>query len=211
MVDDGLDYDSLIDTITTIVYPASWDDVGGPGAVSPLHRMLVVSQTDLVHDEISALLAEIRRVRKDRGDKVAANPVAGEAAQPQADPHAISVKIYKVAVPQSTLPRAALKPEGKSDKPTENLQQNVFGVQSGIPNDRYLEELARAIPALVRPETWERTGGAGTLYALPADMNFTGHLLVRQTGEVHAQIQKFLKELQPGGTAGGFGGGGGFF
>ncbi len=209
----GADYDSLIDMITTIIAPTTWDDVGGPGSIAPFPakpaHAIVIAQTSEIQDQIAQFLSDVRSVRDAR--KGGGKPAAEAAAQAApADPNAVSVKIYKIAVPQTAVARTTARSDAKSEKLQDNLPQNVFGNQSGIPNDRYLEELAKAIPALVRPETWEQAGGAGVLHALPPDMNFTGHLLVRQTGEVHAQLQKFLKELQPGNVAGGFGGGGFF-
>ena len=195
----GADYDTLIDTITTIIAPTTWDQVGGPGSIAPFPladpaHAVVISQTMEVHDQIAQFLADVRSLRAARKGKVDAKPAAGEAAQAApADPNAVSLKIYKVAVPQAAPPRANAKPDEKGEKSQENLQQYGSAGQFGIPNDRYLEELARAIPALVRPETWERAGGEGVLYALPADMNFTGHLLVRQTGEVQRSSRSFSK------------------
>jgi hypothetical protein len=200
----GVDYDSLIGTITEIVAPNTWSEVGGPAAISSLHQMLVVSQTWEVHDEIATLLAELRRVRKARGDKPVGRLPGDAADAAPLDPHAVSVKVYKVAVPLLPVP-------GREEK-SANVSPSVVGAGGGnvghVPNDRYLEELGRAIPALVRPETWERGGGAGVLHVLPADSSGTGQLLVRQTAEVHAQLQRFLNELPKEG--GGFGGGGFF-
>jgi hypothetical protein len=48
--------DDLIDTITSCVKPHSWDANGGPGTISPLGGMLVVSQTREAHEEITKLL-----------------------------------------------------------------------------------------------------------------------------------------------------------
>ena len=60
------DFDTLIDLITSTISPAAWDDVGGPGGVDVFHNgsvpLLVVSQTDLVHAEIHALLVQLHRL-----------------------------------------------------------------------------------------------------------------------------------------------------
>ncbi len=61
---------------------------------------------------------------------------------------------------------------------------------------RHLDVLVRDIRALVRPNSWEHSGGQGVLYALPADGSI-GYLLVRQTGAAHAELQEFLKHSQP--------------
>ncbi len=60
------DFDSLIDTITSAVRPTTYDEVGGPGSVSPQSvgntDTLVISQTQEVHREIAAFLKQLRRV-----------------------------------------------------------------------------------------------------------------------------------------------------
>jgi hypothetical protein len=62
------DYDSLIDLITATVKPTTWEGVGGPGSAAGKSlgtaKVLVVTQTRDVHDEITKLLAEIREVAK---------------------------------------------------------------------------------------------------------------------------------------------------
>jgi general secretion pathway protein D len=57
------DFDSLIELITTTVKPQTWDEVGGPGSVSPFQNnlSLVISQTEDVHEEIVDLLEQLRR------------------------------------------------------------------------------------------------------------------------------------------------------
>lgn len=64
-LDDSGDYLELIEVITTTIEPTGWDEVGGPGAISanPHTRSIAVSQTDAVHEQIVALLADLRRVR----------------------------------------------------------------------------------------------------------------------------------------------------
>jgi hypothetical protein len=58
-------YGSLIEAITTSVKPQTWDEVGGPGSLSPVAaaKSLVVSQTREVHEEILQLLRALRAAR----------------------------------------------------------------------------------------------------------------------------------------------------
>jgi hypothetical protein len=58
---DSNDSDTLISLITEHLSPGSWDDVGGPGAIDIFRDLLIVSQTQPVHDQIESLLAELRR------------------------------------------------------------------------------------------------------------------------------------------------------
>ncbi|REK17213.1 MAG: general secretion pathway protein GspD [Planctomycetota bacterium] len=57
------DFDSLIELITTTVKPQTWDEVGGPGSISPFENnlSLVINQTEDVHEEIVDLLEQLRR------------------------------------------------------------------------------------------------------------------------------------------------------
>ncbi len=57
--------DMLIDLISSVVKPTTWDCVGGPGSMSPAGRTLVISQTLAVHHEIEKLLADLREARRE--------------------------------------------------------------------------------------------------------------------------------------------------
>jgi hypothetical protein len=74
------DFDSLIYVITSCVRPIAWDEVGGPGSIAPFETggacALVVSQTQVVHEELASLLADLRRVRNAHAKAVAQPPPA---------------------------------------------------------------------------------------------------------------------------------------
>lgn len=61
----GRDFDTLIDVITSTVAPESWDEVGGPGAISALDvhsaGLLVISQSQETLDKIEVLLRTLHR------------------------------------------------------------------------------------------------------------------------------------------------------
>ncbi|HEV3022686.1 MAG TPA: hypothetical protein VGX76_09460 [Pirellulales bacterium] len=69
-----------------------------------------------------------------------------------------------------------------------------------------IEELVKAIPALIEPASWDGVGGAGTICEL------NGALVVRQSAEVQYQIRQLLEALSQGNwqTPGMGGMGGGF-
>ncbi len=60
---EGDRYASLIDMITSCIQPETWDEVGGPGSIKPVHiaQALSIRQTQAVHDEIASILAEVER------------------------------------------------------------------------------------------------------------------------------------------------------
>ena len=67
------DFRSLIEMVTSVIQPTTWDEVGGPGSINEglfAHgKMLVVSQTADVHEEMAQLLEDVRKVaRKHPGD-----------------------------------------------------------------------------------------------------------------------------------------------
>lgn len=78
-----LDYDSVIETITTTIEPQSWDDVGGPGSIAPIEPIasLVVSQTQDVHDKIAELLTNLRNSRQEQANAPQRKPTPREAAE----------------------------------------------------------------------------------------------------------------------------------
>ncbi len=77
------DYETLTDVIRKSVCPQSWDSNGGRGTVKGASlgatKVLVVWQTQQVHEEIAAVLEEIRAV-------AAKKRAGGEAGWPQRDP-----------------------------------------------------------------------------------------------------------------------------
>ena len=88
------DFESLIDLITQTVTPKSWEQRGGQGNIAPFENKLVIviSQTQEVHDEIADLLAGLRKsggkaavegkeAKKDQSS--AAEPDTGEKPVPR--------------------------------------------------------------------------------------------------------------------------------
>jgi len=55
----GDDSGETVDAITSIVAPDSWDVVGGPGSIRELGHLLLIRQSQRVHDEIALLLAKL--------------------------------------------------------------------------------------------------------------------------------------------------------
>ncbi|MCU0978437.1 MAG: outer membrane protein assembly factor BamD [Pirellulaceae bacterium] len=81
------DFDTLIDIITGTVAPQSWDTVGGPGSVEGTSvrntDVIILSQTQEVHEQIAELLERLRAVA---GGQPAAGepPVRDQPARPAA-------------------------------------------------------------------------------------------------------------------------------
>jgi len=62
------DFETLLDLITSTIQPETWERVGGAGSITPVEAdlSLVVRQTDSVHEEISDVLDELRRLGRIR-------------------------------------------------------------------------------------------------------------------------------------------------
>ncbi len=67
-VNSPLDFDSIIDSITSTIQPTVWDDVGGPCSISPFppQQLLVVSASGDVHDQVAAYLDTLRHHAESR-------------------------------------------------------------------------------------------------------------------------------------------------
>lgn len=55
-----VDWDVLIEGITSTVAPSTWEEVGGIGTIAPVGKLMVVRQTPAVHKQIGDLLATLR-------------------------------------------------------------------------------------------------------------------------------------------------------
>jgi len=67
------DYDTFLVALTDTIRPQSWIDNGGPGSIVafPVGKVLVVNQTQDIHQEISGVLSNLRDVRKNHPGTVA--------------------------------------------------------------------------------------------------------------------------------------------
>ena len=56
-----IEMNQLIDAITSIVEPASWDEVGGPGSISSIGGALAIRQTPAIQSKVQNFLQELQR------------------------------------------------------------------------------------------------------------------------------------------------------
>ncbi|MEX2121198.1 MAG: hypothetical protein WD847_16515 [Pirellulales bacterium] len=212
--DDGLvvelrpNFDNLVESITSSIGPTSWDEVGGPGSIEPFANAdaLVISQTDEIHEEIEKLLASLRKTRERRAVQVR------DQEQPRPDDTALTLRIYRLpaGLKSSPLsgapapapsqpaeqPKAAPGAPGSATVPPAVQPQFGGGGFSGAAAGQAAregtpaEELAKVIPTVIEPESWQMAGGQGAIHAV------AGSLLVRQTEKVHRQIRRLLMALE---------------
>jgi hypothetical protein len=75
--------------------------------------------------------------------------------------------------------------------PTGPLVLKAYRVGELAADDKQAEAVVRVIRSLVEPESWQGSGGPGVVEYLPAKQL----LLVRQTSEVHQQVDALVRIL----------------
>lgn len=187
--------DSLIELLTSVVLPATWSTAGGPGSIDAVRgqNVLVVAQTAEAHEQIARLLAMLRDVRKRQFGEQPLKPIpAGQGGE-------LPLRVYTIgAKPPATgsgffnfddpLPEqpAAAAPKPDAPKPPESARCEAPAAPAVNPDVALAEQLAKAIPELIEPASWQSAGGKGRIFAAGS------RLLVRQTCAVHAQIRQLL-------------------
>ncbi len=76
------DYDSLIEVISSVIAPDSWDEVGGAGTITPVYGAFVISQTRQTNDRIGELLTAIRQLKKS-DEEESTGPTNGIIVEPE--------------------------------------------------------------------------------------------------------------------------------
>lgn len=178
----GGDPDALVQAITASIARDRWSETGGLGSILLFDELLVVGQTDSVHEQIERLLGDLRAAKAAERVEV---PRRAKADETPADSEGMVVRTY------------TLGGQGASD------------------------DFADLVRTIVAPGSWAENGGEGSIRRV-GPLQFAdgstlgGALIVRQTPEVHAQLDRFLDQLKglatpmrfPKPVAGGFGGGG---
>jgi len=102
------DFVALIDLISTCVAPTTWDEVGGPGAIKALKarrlRVLVISQTVEVHEEIAGLLTELRSLTGRAGGRSAVGTLRRTSQSSRRKSASPPARVY-AAAPAWSIPR----------------------------------------------------------------------------------------------------------
>jgi len=65
----AFDYAPLVNVLTTTIAPTSWHEVGGSGSVVPYNGVLVIAQTEQVHQQAEQLLMGLRRALKQEAER----------------------------------------------------------------------------------------------------------------------------------------------
>jgi len=141
-------------------------------------NLLVIRQPQRVHREIEALLTRLRAEVKKIGGQASDELVT--LAYPIGRGDDPITQLFKAA---------ALSQLGNQNAET---QQQILKIAERLPEGTTSDKVGEALMDLIEPESWKKNGGRGDLRALP------GAILVRQTPDVHALIQRALATLSPG-------------
>ncbi len=207
------DFDPLMDTIGATIAPQTWDMVGGPGSVQGYDASiaLVVSQTDEVHQSLEKLLAQVRRVAKEKANE---SPSPSTGAKPILRVYTLHERIVPQSLEKTPQP-APLKDADKqsSNAPTPAAKEGEtrlqlstinFGTIAGRGNtagrtaDTSIavppqgvppQEAEELIRSLVQPQSWNEPG----VFIRPTK----SRLLVQHSLAVHRQVSQLLARLGP--------------
>jgi hypothetical protein len=180
------DFDPLVDVITTCITPETWKENGGGQAdIRALNPgLLVISQTQAVHDEIHSLLTTIREMQgkppaqaADAADAAAAAAAHDHVAATKTDPNGLITKPYFLSLTQPV-----------AEEVRNQIQQLIT---SSLPDEQWDGRLADGQPVL--------------LTVLP------DRVVLRHKKAVHEKVEALLVESAVAtvpGPAGDFGRGG---
>ena len=198
----GVDFQNLTEVITSVVEPTTWDEVGGPGTVSKCgnDRMLAVSQTEEVHEQIAALLAALRRVRdKQIASAKSADPFRRSGSREANDRGDLEVRVYRffqVPVPAPApgpAPAPAPVPDANSSEASRKAAEEIAAARL----DAWTKVIARLAPEMIAPESW-KPAGDGQIRAV------SGTIVVRQSADVQCRVAKLIYEMMLPGVDSGF-------
>jgi hypothetical protein len=188
----GADFQSLIDVITSVVAPGTWDRVGGPGSLSAFGNAsaLGVSQTDEVHEDLAALLASLRRVRDKQiaAAKPASRFVRRQARDTQGQEE-LEVRVYRFFQPPD--PVVAGSPaKGDAKKPapdgsSPDVRNAADEAIAAAKLDAWTQVIVKLAPEMIAPESWQ-PAGPGQIRAM------SGTVVVRQTANVQYRVAKLI-------------------
>jgi hypothetical protein len=200
----------LVKLIESAVDPNSWDAVGGSGVLEAVEPwgLLVISQTEEVHEEITALLQVARRAHQVAPAVPA--PAQGATLLPAPLPPGVLASVSPVPAASWTPalpPPARVFPAMPMSMPYPGGNALMLKLYSVPEFD--IEQVTRAIQGTVAPETWGPGPNQGAIFPVGYRM------LIRQAPAVHAEIEELLDALRAANASGGYGatggGMGGFF
>ena len=232
-----VNFDELIEGITSTVQPESWADVGGPGSIEPLALGgLLVAQTWAGHQEIQKSFGDMieplptpevvgtTKLAKALATRHRASfietPLTDVAdffadltgTRVRIDEAAladigirpdVAVSLHDAELPVASALSLVLEPydmvwmRDKADiviTTPEAMEENMTVVRYSLQGMTARPDAADAIQAItstIAPASWDQVGGPGSIKAVAP-----GQVAIRQSDEVHRQIEALLATLQ---------------
>jgi len=106
--DVELDYDTLIEILTTVVTPESWEELGGPGTISPFASGLAITQSQQIHQVIAQLFSALRQARALPNDRYEVQPIMASVDQLQYEQTWEELRSARISVRAEEMPLEAL-------------------------------------------------------------------------------------------------------
>lgn len=106
--DVELDYDTLIEILTTVVAPESWEELGGPGTISPFASGLAITQSQQIHQVIEQLFSALRQARNLPDDNYEVQPIMATVDRLQYQRTWEELRSTRISVSAEEMPLEAL-------------------------------------------------------------------------------------------------------
>ena len=191
----GADFRELTEVITNVVAPVTWDELGGPGSITANNyaRAIAISQTDEVHEQVAALLTNLRRVR-DKQIAAARSCSRGGSSDPHAaaEQGELEVRVYRFfqappPLPGVDAPQPPAATGNDQNIDAESAKAKLFAAEAlaTAKLDAWTKVVAKLVPESIAPETWEPIG-PGQIRAE------SGMVVVRHTAEMHFRVAKLI-------------------
>ena len=186
------DFDPLVDVLTSCVRKETWAESGGAGDLRPLKSgLLVISQTQAVHEEIRGLLETIKSLHQHSPAAAEAGPDKSAAAE--ADSNQVVTRAYFLSIGQPAADAQAVR------------KQVYELITHSFPDEKFQRRLDDGQPVVltILPDRV-------VLRHTPEVQQKVEALLV-DSGVTAPPAQAAGMGGRGGGFGGGGGGGGGFF
>ena len=164
---DNQDFDSLISLLEATIQPTTWRSNGGQGDVRPFGvlDLLIVSNTEEVHEQLEEFFAELRKLHAAKAETVASNDTATMRV------------VYPLVLPRPKQTKVTRDKEGK---------ESVEVTSDGEPRFT-MEELCAVVKKTIEPASWNDDKVSIT------PLGET--LIVTQTQATQRKVHQLLREM----------------
>jgi hypothetical protein len=165
---DNQDFDSLIQLIQSSIQPTTWKANGGQGDIAPFQYLdlLVISDTQEVHEQLEDLFGELRKIHAGKAEIAASNETA------------LKRIVYPIVLPRA-----------QQTKTTRDKDNQEITEVTPVGDPQFsMEELSALVKKSIEPASWndERVS-----IALLGEK-----LVITQSQATQRKVAEFLHELE---------------